>query len=128
VQTTEIKHGDPILEYLGAVRNMSKSTEYEYRFRLNKFRHFINTEFNLSMTQLIQRLEQGILDVYHILSKYLTFLSSTSNESNLSTMAIKLHISTARGFLESQSNNIEISPRKFRLRVKIPKVIKRKML
>jgi integrase len=124
VKTTD--HRDPITEYLDSVRNMSISTAGEYKVRLNNFRRFVNKELNLSINQLIKRLDQGLVDVYKVLSRYLTYLCSTDNGHNLSPITIKLRISTARGFLESQSDKIEISPRKLRLRVKVPKIIKRK--
>ncbi len=117
---------DPISEYIESIKNMSTSTGGEYQIRLNSFRRFISNEFDISINQLIQKLEEGVLNVYHVLSRYLTYLRSTDNEYTLSPITIKLRISTARGFLESQSDKIEISPRRFRLRVKIPKIIKRK--
>lgn len=123
-KTTEYK--DQINEYLDSVRNMSTSTAYQYKFRLDNFRHFVNTEFSLSIDNLILQLEKGAIDVYHVFSKYLTYLCSTSNGRALSPSTIKTRINTARGFLESQSE-IEISERKFRLRIKIPKsIIKKK--
>ena len=124
--TKTIEYKDQIKEYLDSVRNMSTSTAYQYKFRLENFRHFVNTEFNLSIDNLILQLEKGAIDVYHVFSKYLTYLCSTSNGRALSPSTIKSRINTARGFLESQSE-IEISERKFRLRVKIPKsIIKKK--
>jgi Phage integrase, N-terminal SAM-like domain len=119
-------HEDLISEYLNSVMNMSIPTANEYKVRLNSFRKFVDQELNLSINQLIQKLDQGTLDVYKLLSKYTKYLCSTDNGRNLSPTTIKLRVSTVRGFLESQSDNIEISPRKFRLRVKIPKIIKRK--
>jgi integrase len=105
---------------------MSTSTAYQYRVRLDNFRHFVNTELHLSIDNLILQLEKGVLDVYHVFSKYLTYLCSTSNGHARSPSAVKFLVNTARGFLESQSE-IEISERKFRLRVKIPKnIIKKK--
>jgi integrase len=124
-RTKTIEHNDPIKEYLDSVRNMSTSTAYQYKVRLDNFRHFVNAEFNLSIDNLILQLEKGIFDVYHMFSKYLTYLCSTSNGRTRSPSTIKTLINTSRGFLESQSE-IEISERKFRLRVKIPKSITKK--
>jgi integrase len=120
--TKTIENKDLINEYLDSVSNMSTSTAYQYKFRLDNFRHFVNTEFNLSIDNLIVQLEKGAFDLYHAFFKYLTYLCSTINGRILSPTTIKTRINTARGFLESQSE-IEISERKCRLRVKIPKSI-----
>ena len=117
---------DPIVEYLDIVKNMSTSTTNEYRIRLYNFKGFLKKELKLSIRELLQSLEEGTLDVYHVLAKYSKYLCSRDNGRNLSPTTIKLRISTVRGFLESRSDKIEISPRKFRLRVKIPRIIKRK--
>jgi len=78
-KTTERQ--DPIKEYLDSVRNMSTFTAYQYKFRLDNFRCFVKTEFNLPIDKLILRLEDGVFDVYHVFSKYLTYLCSTENHS-----------------------------------------------
>ena len=98
---------DPIFEYLETVRNMSISTANEYQDRLNSFRKFVDQEFNLSINQLIQKLDQKALDVYKVLSKYAKYLCSVDNGHDLSPTTIKLRISTVRGFLESQSDNLQ---------------------
>jgi len=117
---------DPIVEYVDIVKNMSTSTASEYRIRLYNFKGFLKKELKLSIRELIQSLEEGTFDVYYVLAKYSKYLCSSDNGRNLSPTTIKLRISTVRGFLESRSDKIEISPRKFRLRVKIPRIIKRK--
>jgi hypothetical protein len=46
-----------------------------------------------------------------------------SSDSNLSTLTLKHRIVTAKNFLEF--NDVEISPRKFKLKVKFPKNVTR---
>jgi len=59
-------------------------------------------------------------DPYDILSNYVIYLQ---NNSNISPATLKARIITAKNFLES--HDVDMSPRKFKLKVKVPKVMRK---
>jgi hypothetical protein len=59
-------------------------------------------------------------DPYDILSNYVIYLQ---NNSNISPATLKARIITAKNFLEY--HDVDMSPRKSKLRVKIPKVMRK---
>jgi integrase len=62
--------------------------------------------------------------VYELLSSYVSYLINRKESKNkISNLTIGQRIITARNFLEYY--DIEISPRKFKLKVRIPKVVRR---
>ena len=68
---------------------------------------------------LLEKIKDGTIDVYSILSKY----SSNQKNCNISTTTIKQRVVTVKNFFEY--HDIEISPRKFKLKVKLPKVVRK---
>jgi len=70
------------------------------------------------LDDIITKINQGSEDPYDILSGYVTHLQTNYN---ISTLTIKTRIITAKNFLEYY--DVDISPRKFKLKVKIPKVV-----
>ena len=99
---------------------MNKSTALEYHFRLSNFEKFIFLQYesyhwmNLSMNIL-----QSKLNPYNILSDYCIYLQ----ETGLHPSSLKNRVITVKNFLEF--NDVDISPRKFKLKVKFPKNIRR---
>ena len=59
-------------------------------------------------------------DPYDVLIKYIAYLQSNRN---LSSLTLKQWVVTAKNFLEY--HDVEISPRKFKLKVKLPKVVRK---
>jgi integrase len=100
---------------------MSKSTAYEYQTRLNIFKAFISKEFHDSLTIdiLINKIKEGIYDPYDILSAYSSFLRN----SGISTLTLKQRVITVKNFLEYC--DVDMSPRKFKLKVKLPRIARR---
>ena len=107
-------------KYIKSISMMSMSSAREYRFRLLGFGNFITMEFRITLDDLIKRIKQGQLDPYDVLSSYIAYLR-TSN--NISALSIKQRVTTAKNFLEYF--DVEISPRKFKLKVKLPKVVRK---
>ena len=98
---------------------MSKSTAREYLKRLNNFQMFADNEYAiLSIKDLISKIKQGTLDPYDILSKFSGYLQRSYN---ITTLTLKQRVVTVKNFFEYF--DIEISPRKFKLKVKLPRIV-----
>ena len=98
---------------------MNKSTAYIYFTRLTSFKSFISSAFNLRIDDLITRIKEGKYDVFEVLNEYSSYLSNT----NISSITIKQRVVTVKNFFEY--HDIDISPRKFKLKVKLPRTIRR---
>jgi integrase len=111
---------DIISGYVANVSLMGRSTAKEYLHRLNSFKTFIQNKYNSSIDVLIEQINECRTDPYDVLFQYAAHLKKTNNVSNLT---IKHRVVTVKNFLEY--NDVDISPRKFKLKVKLPKVVKR---
>ena len=98
---------------------MNKNTANEYKFRLHTFEKFVLLQYNYTIDNLIDHITHSKLDPYEILSDYCINLQ----EARLHSSTLKNRVITAKNFLES--NDIDINPRKFKLKVKFPKTIRR---
>ena len=107
-------------KYITNIRAMNKATAYEYYFRLTTFQNFITNDYKTTLDNLIMEIIEGHEDPYDILSNYIIYLQ---NNSNISPGTLKSRIITAKNFLEYY--DVDISPRKFKLKVKILKVIRK---
>ncbi|HEY7570561.1 MAG TPA: site-specific integrase [Nitrososphaeraceae archaeon] len=112
---------DKIMDkFIRNIRAMNKATAHEYHFRLTTFQNFVTNDYKTTLDDLIMKVKQGSEDAYDILSNYVIFLKLTSN---ISPSTLKARIVTAKNFLEYY--DVDINPRKFKLKVKIPKVIRK---
>ena len=98
---------------------MNKSTAYVYLTRLTSFKGFISSAFNLQIDDLIKKIKEGNEDVFEVLNEYSSYLSNT----NISSITIKQRVVTVKNFFEY--HDIDISPRKFKLKVKLPRTIRK---
>lgn len=99
---------------------MSKSTAQEDLHRLVSLKIFVENTYKISVDMLMEQIKQGSIDAYDILGRYGEYLKSTNNISNLT---LKQRVVTVKNFLEY--HDVDISPRKFKLKVKLPKVVRR---
>ena len=109
--------------YIKSIRIMSKGTSYEYLTRLKSFDEFIKDEFGggrLNIDDLVTKIKNGQIDPYDVLSKFSGYLQSSYN---ITTLTLKQRVVTVKNFFEYF--DIEISPRKFKLKVKLPRIIRR---
>ena len=112
-----------IEKYITGIRAMSKSTANVYNFRLKSFNDFVLNEYdnnNTSIESLINKSKNEQKDPYDVLIRYIAYLQ---NNRNLSSLTLKQWVVTAKNFLEYY--DVEISPRKFKLKVKLPKVVRK---
>jgi integrase len=114
-----ISRSQALNKYIKNVGAMNRKTAYEYYFRLIGFQDFLTNSYNATLDDIITKINEGSEDPYDILSGYITYLQTSCN---ISTLTLKLRIITAKNFLEYY--DVDISPRKFKLKVKIPKVVR----
>jgi integrase len=116
-----VNDDDMINEYIKNISIMNNSTAHEYWKRLNSFQMFINNEYAiLSIEDLISKFREGMLDVYDILNGYSAYLQQNYT---VSILTLKQRVVTIKNFLEY--HDVDISPRKFKLKVKLPRMIRR---
>ncbi|MGB6672168.1 MAG: tyrosine-type recombinase/integrase [Candidatus Nitrosopolaris sp.] len=109
-----------VSKYLRSIQTMNKSTAKEYYIRLNSFETFLLKDLKKSTDHIIEDIKLGSLDVYDILSGYSVYLQ---NNSDISAITLKQRIITAKNFLEY--HDVDVSPRKFKFKIKLPRVIRR---
>jgi integrase len=108
-------------DYLSTMSVMSRQTTKEYGIRLNSFRKFILSTYGGRNTvdSLLIKVKEGSENPYSILSNYVVYLLNSNNISNLT---LKQRIVTAKNFLEY--HEVDISPQKYKLKVKLPRIVK----
>src|SRR5215217_26314 len=138
-----------LAKYIKNIQQANKKTAIEHRYRLSRFERYIarvfeqiqqlqqkqqqhqNQDQELERTraapldQLIEELKRSSSnksDPYDLLSGFVAYLQEHAGIENPNT--IRQFVITARSFLEY--HDIEISPRKFKLRVRLPKAVVRR--
>jgi integrase len=98
-------------------------TAKEYAKRLNSFRKFVLAHYSehITIDNLIVKVKEGSENPYSVLNNYAVYLLNGNNVSNLT---LKQWIVTVKNFLEY--HDVDISPRRFKMKVKLPKVVRRK--
>jgi integrase len=107
-------------KYIKSISMMNVASAREYSFRLQGFGSFIYNDYGTDLDNLIKKLNKGLLNPYDVLSNYIVHLKA--NDS-ISTLTLKQRVTTAKNFLEYF--DVDISPRKFKLKVKLPKVVRK---
>jgi integrase len=110
-----------ISRYIRNVQTMSKSTAYQYHVRLTNFETFVSTHYRTVVDDVLKRINDGLINPYELLSDYSVYLLNGSG--NISSLTLKQRIVTAKNFLEYY--DVDLSPRKFKLKVKLPKVVRK---
>ncbi len=118
--TIELLNLPSVRNYFENTNIMNKSTAEEYLNRLRIFNEFLHKEYNgITIDTLLEKIKDGIIDTYNILSKY----SANQKNCNISSTTIKQRVVTVKNFFEY--HDIEISPRKFKLKVRLPKTVRK---
>ena len=131
-----------LAKYIKNIQQANKRTALEYEYRLSKFEKYVVVAYQqqqyqqqnqhrktktiiTSLDQVIEELKRSsnTIDLYDLLSGFVAYIQEEQGIENPNT--IRSFVITARNFLEY--HDIEISPRKFKLRVRLPKpVVRRK--
>src|SRR3954469_6669938 len=118
--TIELLNLPSVRNYIHNTNIMNKSTAEEYLYRLGIFNEFLNKEYDcITIETLLEKIKDGTLDVYNILSRY----GADQKNCNISATTIKQRVVTVKNFFEY--NDIEVSPRKFKFKVRLPKIIRK---
>src|SRR5262249_18745814 len=117
-----INENEMVSTYLTGIAAVNESTAIKYNERLKKFGLFVSSYYNnSSVDNIVVRIKKNIIDVYNILGKYILYLKQ--DNKTISPNSLKNHIITIKNFLEY--SDIDISPRKFKLKVRLPKIIRK---
>jgi integrase len=111
-----------VTSYIRNVSTMNDSTAYQYLSRLDDFKRFIAKKYNnrLSIDNLLIEITKRNQDPYDLLNGYAAHLRN----SNISALTLKQRVVTLKNFFEYC--DIDISPRRFKLKVKLPKIIRKR--
>ena len=115
-----VKSRNSITKYIKNIGIMSNSTANEYYARLTIFEIFVSAEYKTTVDDIIKKIKEDLYDPYDVLSNYSAYLS---RNKNISSLTLKQRVVTAKNFLEY--HDVDISPRKFKLKVKLPKVVRK---
>jgi integrase len=115
-----IYNSESLMKFIKGVSIRNKNTAKQYYSRLIVFEKFVNENYEINIDKLIQQLKSKEYDPYDVLNDYCVFLQ---NNYNLSSVTFRDKIITVKTFFEY--NDIEITPRKFKLKVRFPKAVLR---
>lgn len=121
----ENSYSELLTKYIDNVKSMSSSTAVQYKSELNNFANFVYKTYGFNIDSLLNKIlhcgnddNKTTFDPYDVLSKYTASLIGT-----IAPTTVKHRLLTIKNFFEYC--DIEISPRKFRLKVRLPKSIKK---
>lgn len=110
-----------VSSYIRNVSTMNQSTAYQYHSRLKDFEDFIGNEYHIRLSvDSLLKIKHGNLDPFDVLNGYAAYLKN----SNVSTLTLKQRIVTVKNFFEYCE--IDRSPRRLKLKVKLPKIVRKK--
>ena len=115
---TNIYNSQSLMKFIKGVSIRNKNTAKQYYSRLTLFEKFVHKNYEINLDKLLQKLKSKEYDPYDILNDFCVFLQ---NNYNLSSVTFRDKIITVKTFFEY--NDIEISPRKFKLKVRFPKTV-----
>jgi integrase len=113
-------------KYIRSISAMNKRTAREYYIRLLGFQEFVNNrcsaknQTETTLDNIIAHIKEGSEDVYDILSDFVSYLQT---RYNVSALTLKQKVITVKNFFEYY--DVDISPRKFKLKVKLPRVVRK---
>src|SRR5919198_2589130 len=105
---------------------MNKRTAREYYLILLGFQEFVNNRYGtknqteVTLDDIIANIKEDSEDVYEILSD---FVSHLQTKYDISALTLKQKVVTVKNFFEYC--DVDVSPRKFKLKVKLPRVIRK---
>lgn len=111
--------GNTINKYLDAMQNLRWNTYQSAKTRLSLFPVFVQDVYKVSVDELMTGIKRGQFDRYDVLARYAAY----AKKNKKSDARIRDLVKTARALLEY--SDFEFSDRTFRVKVRLPKLIKR---
>jgi integrase len=111
-----------VSRYLTNVAIVNESTAQKYNERLKKFGRYTFERYSLEIQKIVTEIKKAKIDPYDLVTGYILFLKQESNNT-IAPNSLKNHVITIKNFLEY--SDIDISPRKFKLKVRLPKIIRK---
>ena len=124
IENLDLGNSMAISQYVKSVSMNNRKTGVQYASRLRNFTTYFSKKYNFTIDEFLIS-KKFKIDVYELLSSYGFYLTSeyvSPDGFKLSNITIKNILNTIRNFLEY--HDIEINPRKYRLKVRQPKVIR----
>jgi integrase len=115
---TDFYNSESLMKFIKSVTVRNKNTARQYHLRLSLFAKFIKEKYKIDLDKFLQQLKNKDFDPYDVLNDYCIFLQSNYN---IGPITFRDKIITVKTFLEY--SDIDISPRKFKLKVRFPKTI-----
>jgi integrase len=111
-------------KFLNAIATNSVSTQKTYAASLLQFQLYLDTRSEkYTLDSVIKPILAGEIDVYETLDEFVGFLVNMISEEthkHLTNKSINLYVGAVRSYLAYR--NIDITPQKFKNKVKIPKI------
>ena len=112
----DTQSSESLEKFIKSVTVRNKKTAVQYNFRIVLFEKFVKEKYGINLDELIQKIKITEYVPYDVLNDYCIFLQ---NNYNIASVTFRDRIITVKNFLEY--NDIEINPRKFKLKVRFPK-------
>jgi integrase len=113
-----------ISQYIKTIYVNNQKTGVNYAGRLKNFETYFSKKYNFTIDDFLVN-KTFKIDVYDLLADYVFYLTAeyvSPDGFHLSSITIKNTVNTVRNFLEY--HDIDINPRKYKLRVRQPRVIR----
>jgi integrase len=123
-ENIHLGNSQAIAQYVKSVSMNNRKTGVQYAARLRNFASYFSKTYNFTIDDLLIN-KTFKIEVYELLSNYAFYLASeyvSSDGFKLSNITIKNIVNTIRNFLEY--HDIDINPRKYKLKIRHPKVIR----
>lgn len=111
-------------DFLEQLANVNKGSARTVSIHLADFEQFVSTEYHEDLDSLVEQIKSGKLDLYEHFSKFVTYEVRQKIQQNLlSARTLNQRVKHIKHFLEA--NDVTINQTKFRMKIKLPKEIKR---
>jgi integrase len=102
---------------------MNKSSAVIYGAHLKPFESFASNFYGLDLDSFVINIKEGKYNPYDILSEFAAYLQNPNYNLPLSAITLRTRVKVVKNFLEF--NDVDISANKFKLKVRLPKAIKK---